>query len=131
LRQSARRSQQIIEIAAHLRNLGVPGVPDIGGKLARQPAIEGDQTGVQRMRGRDRSGEPQGDRLACKASGSSPISSSSKVPLSAARNRPSPASPAPVKAPLRWPNSSASSIASGMAAQLTATKGPSRRGERR
>ena len=37
---------------------------------------------------------------------------------------------ASVKAPFTWPNSSLSSRFSGMAPQLTATKGASRRGER-
>jgi hypothetical protein len=36
---------------------------------------------------------------------------------------------APVKAPFSWPNSVASSMFSGMAAQLMATKGCSARGE--
>ncbi len=67
--------------------------------------------------------------LAWSASGSSAISSSSKVPPSAARNRPSLAPPAPVKLPFWWPNSIASSIVSGSAAQLIATNGASRRGD--
>ena len=43
-----------------------------------------------------------------------------------ARTGPAVRSLAPVKAPFSWPNSSLSSSVSGMAAQLTATKGPAR-----
>ena len=56
----------------------------------------------------------------------SPISSSSSVPPSACSNRPRRRTLAPVKAPRSWPNSSLSSSASGMAAQLTATNRPLR-----
>ena len=52
------------------------------------------------------------------------------VPPSASSNRPSRRSAAPVKAPFSWPNSSDSSSVSGSAAQLTATNGLPRRGER-
>ena len=68
--------------------------------------------------------------LACSVSGISAISSSNRVPPSAARKNPSEDCMAPVKAPFWWPNSSASSMASGMAAQFTAMNGPSRRGLR-
>src|SRR3989344_2680800 len=61
--------------------------------------------------------------LTCRAGGMSPISSSNKVPPSAAWNSPLWLLTASVKAPLTWPNSSDSSRASGMAPQLTATKG--------
>ncbi len=43
--------------------------------------------------------------------------------------RPSRRANAPVNAPRSWPNSSASRMLSGMAAQLTATKGPDLRAE--
>ena len=66
--------------------------------------------------------------LAWSASGTSAISSSSRVPPCAAPNRPSPSPRAPVKAPLRWPNRIASSIVSGKAAQLTAVNGTVRAG---
>ena len=62
--------------------------------------------------------------LACAASGISAISSRKIVPPCAAWKRPSRFLTAPVKAPFSWPKSSASSRASGKAAQLTATKGP-------
>ncbi len=52
------------------------------------------------------------------------------MPPSAASNFPTRSRMAPVKAPLTWPNSSLSSRVSGMAAQLTGTKGPWARGER-
>ena len=58
----------------------------------------------------------------------SPISSSSRVPPSAAWNSPLWLLTASVKAPLTWPNSSDSSSASGMAPQLTATNGRAARG---
>ena len=60
----------------------------------------------------------------------SPISSRKIVPPSASSNFPSRALEAPVKAPFSCPNSSLSISSLGMAAQLTATKGLSRRGER-
>ncbi len=50
------------------------------------------------------------------------------VPPSAARKRPGAAPCAPVKAPRSWPNSRASSIASGRAAQLIARNGRPARG---
>ena len=53
----------------------------------------------------------------------SPISSRNSVPPSACWNRPLWLATASVKAPFMWPNSSDSSSASGMAPQLTATKG--------
>ena len=65
----------------------------------------------------------------CMATGRSATSSSSRVPLLAASNRPCLSVLAPVKEPLTWPNSSDSSRVSGMAPQLTATKGRSVRGE--
>ena len=46
------------------------------------------------------------------------------MPPCAASKRPSRAVAAPVNAPFSWPNSSASRIDSGIAAQLTATNGP-------
>jgi hypothetical protein len=67
--------------------------------------------------------------LAWSPSGISAISSSSKVPPLAARKKPCPPDDAPVNEPLWWPNSIASSIVSGSAAQLIATNGPSRRDE--
>ena len=65
--------------------------------------------------------------LACNAKGISPTSSRNSVPLSACMKRPTRSATAPVNAPLRWPNISLSSKPSGMAAQLTATKGWSAR----
>ena len=58
----------------------------------------------------------------------SPISSRKSVPPWASSNWPSRRCSAPVNAPFSWPNSSLSSSVSGMAAQLTATNGWSRRG---
>ena len=66
--------------------------------------------------------------LDCSASGISPISSSRRVPPLAIWKKPRRVSLAPVKAPLRKPNSSDSNSSAGMAAQFTATKGLSRRG---
>src|SRR5207253_1898183 len=62
--------------------------------------------------------------------GRSAISSRRSVPPSASSKRPRLALTAPVKAPLAWPNSSLSMSCSGIAPQLTATKGRSARGER-
>jgi hypothetical protein len=63
--------------------------------------------------------------LAWASSGMDSISSSSSVPPLANSNLPIRLSPlAPVKAPASWPNSSDSISSAGMAAQLTATKGP-------
>ncbi len=53
------------------------------------------------------------------------------VPPFAAWKRPMRVAIAPVNAPLAWPKSSLSSRFSGMAPQLTATKGPFLRGLRR
>ncbi len=58
----------------------------------------------------------------------SPISSRNSVPPSAVSTRPSLRSRASVKAPRSWPNSSDSSSCAGSAAQLSSTKGLSRRG---
>ena len=68
---------------------------------------------------RSRSPCPFGDR--------SPISSRNSVPPSASWKRPGLVAMAPVKAPLTWPNSSASSNCSASAAQFTEMKGRSRR----
>ena len=51
------------------------------------------------------------------------------MPPSAASNFPTRSRIAPVKAPFTWPKSSLSSRLSGIAAQLTATKGPRPRGD--
>ena len=59
--------------------------------------------------------------------GSSPISSRNSVPPLATSNRPTRCSSAPVKAPLRCPNSSLSIRLSGRAPQLIATNGISAR----
>ncbi|HBL25899.1 MAG TPA: hypothetical protein DD490_03590 [Acidobacteria bacterium] len=59
--------------------------------------------------------------------GSSPTSSSIKVPSSARSNQPGWSRTAPVKAPRAWPNSSDSRSASGRAPQLIGTNGLSRR----
>ncbi len=59
--------------------------------------------------------------------GISPTSSRKSVPPSASSKRPSLRRTAPVNAPRSWPKSSDSSRPSGMAAQETVTKGPSRR----
>ena len=64
---------------------------------------------------------------AASPSGSSPTSSRKSVPPLAWTKRPVRSARASVKAPRAWPNSSLSSSASGMAAQLSATKGPSLR----
>ena len=65
--------------------------------------------------------------LLCRCRGISPISSRSRVPPLAIWKCPRRCSVAPVKAPLRAPNSSDSNSSAGIAAQLTATKGRSRR----
>ena len=62
----------------------------------------------------------------CEAGGSSPISSRNSVPPSALRTSPVRSPTAPVNAPRRWPNSSASSSDAGSAPQLTATNAPVR-----
>ena len=67
--------------------------------------------------------------LACRPRSISVTSSSSSVPPFACTNLPMLRACAPVNAPFSWPNSSASSICSGIAAQLTATKGPAPRFE--
>ena len=54
----------------------------------------------------------------------SAISSRKSVPSWANSKQPSRRSRAPVNAPFSWPNISLSSKVSGMAEQLTATKGP-------
>ncbi len=59
----------------------------------------------------------------------SPISSRKRVPLWASSALPTLRPVAPVKAPFSCPNSSFSSSASGIAAQLMATKGPWERAE--
>ena len=69
--------------------------------------------------------------LACRRGSISLISSSSKVPPSAASNLPIRRASAPEKAPFSWPNSSDSSRFSGIAAQFSATNGPPARRERR
>ncbi len=51
------------------------------------------------------------------------------MPPSASSRRPGRAATAPVNAPRSWPKSSASTIVSGIAAQLVATNGPWERGE--
>ena len=68
--------------------------------------------------------------LTCIERGISPTSSSISVPRCAVSNRPFLVWWASVNAPFMWPNSSLSSRFSGSAAQLTETKGASRRGER-
>ena len=61
------------------------------------------------------------------SSGSSPISSRKSVPVSASWNLPMRLSTAPVNEPFSWPNSMLSTRFSGMAPQLTVTKGLERR----
>ena len=61
--------------------------------------------------------------LACRLSGSSPISSRNSVPPSASSSRPFFMPSAPVNAPFSWPKSSDSSSDSVSAAQLIATNG--------
>ena len=63
----------------------------------------------------------------CTGSGSSPTSSRKSVPDPATSKSPGFASTAPVKLPFSWPKSSLSMSPSGMAPQLMATKGWSRR----
>ena len=65
--------------------------------------------------------------LTCAAGGSSPTSSRNSVPPDASTNLPVWRSVAPVKAPFSCPNRSDSTRLSGMAPQLTATKGFARR----
>ncbi|MNL36941.1 hypothetical protein D3C87_1590570 [compost metagenome] len=68
--------------------------------------------------------------LACRDAGMSPISSRNSVPPWASSNLPFRGfRSAPVNAPGATPKNSASSSASGMAATLTATKGPSARSD--
>ena len=64
-------------------------------------------------------------RVACNGMGIDAISSRKRVPRSASSKRPSRRRWAPVKDPFSWPKSSLSMSVSGMAAQLTATKGRS------
>ncbi|MND83748.1 hypothetical protein D3C80_756210 [compost metagenome] len=59
--------------------------------------------------------------------GISEISSSRMVPPSASSNLPGALAMAPVNAPFSWPNRVASSMLSGIAAQLMAMKGPAAR----
>ena len=66
--------------------------------------------------------------LLCTGPDSESISSRKSVPPDAASNSPGLARLASVKAPASKPKSSASSMASGMAAQLTSTNGPCARG---
>src|ERR1051326_847356 len=68
--------------------------------------------------------------LPCTPSGNSPISSRNTVPPAASSNFPWRRSFAPVKAPRSCPKSSFSINVSGIAAQLMATNGWLRRGER-
>ncbi|MNT83245.1 hypothetical protein D3C72_2230830 [compost metagenome] len=68
--------------------------------------------------------------LAWASMGMDSISSSSSVPPLANSNLPMRCPAAPVKAPDSWPNNSLSIRSAGMAAQLTATKGPLARGEK-
>ena len=63
----------------------------------------------------------------CTCSGSSPTSSRKSVPEPDTSKSPALASTAPVKLPFSWPKSSLSMSPSGMAPQLMATKGWSRR----
>ena len=112
------------------------GAEAAGGDLGLQVAVgAGDDADVDRLRHASRrSARPRAPAARAAAwpgagSGISAISSSSSVPPSAARKKPSPPDDAPVNAPFWWPNSSASSIVSGSAAQLIAMNGPSRRGE--
>ena len=67
--------------------------------------------------------------LPCRSRGRSPISSRNSVPWWAISALPTLRPVAPVNAPFSWPKSSFSSRASGMAAQLMATKGPLARAE--
>ena len=69
--------------------------------------------------------------LPCSDSGISPISSRKIVPPPASLKRPCRDCDAPVKAPFTCPNSSDSSKCSGIAAQFTATSGPSARRDSR
>ena len=65
--------------------------------------------------------------FACRESGIRPISSRKSVPWSESSKSPSfPFRRAPVNAPSSYPKSSLSSRSFGSAAQLMATKGPSR-----
>ena len=68
--------------------------------------------------------------LACSSMGISPISSRKSVPPWASSKTPGRRWSAPVKAPRSWPKSSLSMRVAGMEAQLMATNGLSRRGER-
>ena len=102
--------------------------------LLVEPAV-GRRTGCARRRGsrwcRRRAGTcGPGSRAAASPgapSASSPISSRNSVPPFATSNRPGLLALAPVNAPFTWPNSSLSSRFSGIAPQLTATNGASRR----
>jgi len=71
------------------------------------------------------------NNLGCIGIGISPISSRKITPPDAALNSPGRSLIAPVKAPLRWPNSSLSRRCSERAAQLIARKGRSARSLRR
>ena len=67
--------------------------------------------------------------FACSATLISAISSRKSVPSCASSKQPWRRSSAPVNAPFSWPKISLSSSVSGIAAQLTATKGPRPRGD--
>ena len=69
--------------------------------------------------------------LDCVRADMSPTSSRKRVAPSASSNLPRRSSVAPVNEPRTWPNSSDSISSSGIAAQLTSTRGESARVERR
>src|SRR5262245_40960732 len=66
-------------------------------------------------------------RSTCVPTGSSPTSSRKSVPPAATSKRPRRRCSAPVNAPRSWPKSSDAIKVSGIAAQLTLTKGPAAR----
>ena len=117
--------QAVVEVLAelafldHLAQVGVGGRDDARVELDRArladaldlPLLErAQQLGLQRQ------------------ATSGATSSMNSVPRCASSKRPTRAETAPVKAPLVWPNSSASASGSGMAAALKATKRCSARG---
>ena len=112
--------QPVIEILAELAGLHHLDHVAVGGR--NQPDVDLDRAAC----------EPTGSispswmarsSFTCMSSGSSATSSRNSVPPSASWNLPMCLTVAPVKAPFSWPNRIDSTRFSGMAPQLTATKG--------
>ena len=103
-----------------------PASPETGASLQRSAHPHGSARSRRHAAARHSPGNRS--IFACSPSGISPISSRNSVPPSAASMRPVRACTAPVNAPRECPNSSASSSASGIAAQFSTTIGLFARG---